>query len=52
VPAIGYDAAAGIAHDAYESGQTVREIARQKTSLSEAELDKLLNPFTMTNYSE
>lgn len=48
VSAIGYDAAAGIAHDAYTSGKTVREIAREKTNLSESELDKLLDPYSMT----
>lgn len=48
VPAVGYDIAAQISHDAYESGKTVREIAREKTKLTEAELDKLLDPFKMT----
>jgi len=49
VPAIGYDAAASIAHDAYETGKTVREIARQQTNLTEAQLDKLLDPSSMTD---
>jgi len=49
VPAVGYDASAAIAHDAYESGKTVREIAREKTNLSEAELDKLLDPSSMVD---
>ncbi len=44
VPAIGYDAAAAIAHEAFETGATVREVARQRTALSEDELTRLLDP--------
>ncbi len=44
VPSIGYDAAAAIAHEAFETGRTVREVARQRTALSEGEIDHLLNP--------
>ena len=43
-PVIGYDKAAAIAKAAAKSGQTVREVAREQTSLSEAELNELLNP--------
>ena len=50
-PSIGYDAAAGIAKKAAETGQTIREIARAETSLSEAELDDLLDPEEMTKPS-
>ena len=50
-PSIGYDAAAGIAKKAAETGMTIREIARSDTSLSEAELDALLNPEEMTKPS-
>ena len=50
-PSIGYDAAAGIAKKAAETGQTIREIARTDTALSEAELDALLNPEEMTKPS-
>jgi len=50
-PSIGYDAAAGIAKKAADTGQTIREIARVETSLSEAELDELLNPEEMTKPS-
>jgi fumarate hydratase, class II len=49
VPAVGYDLAAGIAHDAYLSGKTVRQIAREKTNLSEAELTRLLDPASMVD---
>jgi len=48
VPAIGYDLSAQISHDAHKSGATVRETARKKTKLSEEELNKLLDPFEMT----
>jgi len=47
-PVIGYDAAAGIAKEAARSGRTVREVAREKTSLSEQELDRILDPAKMT----
>ena len=44
VPAIGYDAAAAIAHAAHRSGRTVREVAREQTRLDDAALDRLLDP--------
>jgi fumarate hydratase class II len=47
-PAVGYDAAAQIAKEAAQSGRTIREVAREKTSLSEAEMDRLLEPAAMT----
>ncbi len=47
-PRIGYDAAAAIAKEAFASGRTVREVAREKTDLSEAELAELLDPAKMT----
>jgi len=47
-PAIGYDAAAAIAKEAAATGSTIRETAKLKTSLSDAELDKLLDPEAMT----
>lgn len=48
-PAIGYDRAAQIAKKAYETGKTVREVAREEKVLPEAELDHLLDPRPMTN---
>ncbi len=47
-PIIGYDAAADISKQAYKTGKTVREVAREKTSLSEEDLDRILNPENMT----
>jgi fumarate hydratase class II len=48
VPAIGYDLSAQISHDAFLNGTTVREEARKKTSLTEEQLNELLDPFKMT----
>ena len=50
-PAIGYDAAAEIAKEAVKTGKTVREVARQRTKLSEADLDRLLDPVKMVEPS-
>ncbi len=47
-PIIGYDNAAAIAKEAYASGSTVREIAREKGVLSDEELDRILDPLSMT----
>ena len=47
-PLIGYDAAAAIAKEAYQSGRTVREVARERTKLTEAELQAALDPEAMT----
>lgn len=47
-PVIGYDAAAAISKEAHKTGKTIREIAREKTSLSEEELDRILDPASMT----
>jgi fumarate hydratase class II len=44
VPEIGYEKAAAIAKEAYASGRTVREIAREKTGLTEEQLRELLDP--------
>jgi fumarate hydratase class II len=48
VPAVGYDAAAEIAKTAAKTGRTIREVAQEKTKLTEEELDDLLNPVRMT----
>jgi fumarate hydratase class II len=47
-PHIGYDAAARIAREAYESGKTVREVALEKQVLPEEKLEKILDPWRMT----
>jgi fumarate hydratase class II len=43
-PELGYDAAAEIAKEAAKTGKTVREVARERTSLTEADLDRILDP--------
>jgi fumarate hydratase class II len=42
-PEIGYDKAAALAKEAYESGRTIREIAREKSGIPEARLNQLLD---------
>jgi fumarate hydratase class II len=44
VPEIGYEKAAAIAKEAHASGRTVREIAREKSGLTEERLLELLDP--------
>jgi fumarate hydratase class II len=43
-PRIGYDAAAALAKEAHESGRSLREVARERAVLPEAELEALLDP--------
>jgi fumarate hydratase class II len=45
---IGYDKAAALAKDAYASGRTVREVAREKSGIGEARLNELLDPRSQT----
>jgi fumarate hydratase, class II len=47
-PEIGYDRAAEISKEAYKTGKTIREVSREKTDLSEEELDRLLDARKMT----
>lgn len=47
-PEIGYDKAAKIAKEAYESGRTVREVALEMSGLEKKKLDELLNPKSQT----
>ncbi len=47
-PIIGYDAAAAIAKSAAKSGRTIRQEAREMTSLTDSELDDILDPGKMT----
>jgi fumarate hydratase class II len=47
-PLIGYDKAAAIAKEAYATGMTVRQVAREHQVLSDAELDQALDPMSMT----
>jgi fumarate hydratase class II len=45
---IGYDKGAEIAKKAYAEGRPVREVAAELTDLTEAELDRLLDPAELT----
>jgi fumarate hydratase, class II len=47
-PVIGYDAAANLSKEAYKTGKTIREVARERTGLSEEQLDRILDPASMT----
>ena len=47
-PKIGYDKAAAIAKEAYKSGKTVREVARQTSGLNEKQLDEIFNLRALT----
>ncbi len=47
-PEIGYEAAAKLAKDAYRSGKTVRQVAKEQNVLPEARLAALLDPWRMT----
>ena len=44
VPLIGYDRAADLAKQAYESGKTIRQTALEAEIATEQELDQLLKP--------
>ncbi|HEY3118712.1 MAG TPA: class II fumarate hydratase [Chloroflexota bacterium] len=47
-PVIGYDAAAKIAKNAFNTGRTIRQVALDETNLSAEELDKILDAEAMT----
>ncbi|RMH35279.1 MAG: class II fumarate hydratase [Nitrospirae bacterium] len=47
-PVIGYEAAAEIAKESYRTGKTVREVARARHILPDAQLNQLLDPWRMT----
>jgi fumarate hydratase class II len=46
-PEIGYDRAAALAKEAYSSGKTIREVAREHSGIPEARLAELLDPWNM-----
>ena len=46
-PEIGYAAAAALAKEAYATGRTIRDLARERTTLSESDLDRILDPAAM-----
>ncbi len=47
-PVIGYEKAAAIAKEAYKTGRTVREVAREQSGIPEDKLNALLDPRSQT----
>ena len=47
-PEIGYEAAAKLAKEAYKSGKTVRQVAKEQNVLPDRRLAELLDPWRMT----
>ncbi len=47
-PYIGYEKAAAIAKEAFKTGKTIRELCREQNVLPEADLNKALDPMSMT----
>ncbi len=45
---IGYDKAAGLAHEAFHTGKTIRELLEGEGILPADEIDRILDPRTMT----
>jgi len=51
-PYIGYEKAAALAKEAFKTGRTIRELCREQKILSDEELDKALDPWSMTEPHE
>jgi len=51
-PLIGYEQAAKLAKEAFASGQTIRELCREKGILPEDTLSEALDPWKMTEPQE
>jgi fumarate hydratase class II len=47
-PIVGYDKAAAIAKEAYATGKTVRQVAKEQKVMSEKDLSHALDPMSMT----
>jgi fumarate hydratase class II len=47
-PVIGYEQGAAVAKKAYKEGRPVKDVAREMTDLTDEELDRLLDPATLT----
>lgn len=47
-PVVGYELGASMAKQAYKEGRPIKDVAREKTDLSDADLDRLLNPLELT----
>ncbi len=51
-PLIGYERAAALAKEAFKSGKTIRQLCQEQKILPEAELNKALDPMSMTEPRE
>lgn len=51
-PHIGYEKAAALAKEAFKTGKTIRELCQEQNILPEAELNKALDPWSMTEPHE
>lgn len=47
-PHVGYDAAAEIAKEAFKTGKTLRQVILEKNILPPNEIDKILDPYSLT----
>jgi fumarate hydratase class II len=47
-PVIGYEQGASVAKKAYAEGRPVKDVAREQTDLTDEELERLLDPATLT----
>jgi fumarate hydratase class II len=47
-PVVGYEAAAAMAKQAYREGRPIADVARERSGLSDAELERLLDPVALT----
>ena len=47
-PIIGYEKGAAVAKKAYAEGRPIKDVAREMTDLSGEELDRLLDPISLT----
>jgi fumarate hydratase class II len=47
-PEIGYEKAAALVKEAWSSGRTVRDVARERSGIPEEKLDRLLDPASQT----
>ncbi len=47
-PVVGYELGASMAKQAYKEGRPIKDVARERTDLSDADLDRLLNPLELT----
>jgi fumarate hydratase class II len=50
-PVIGYDKAAAVAKQALKEGKTIRELVLEEKLVAPKELDRLLDPISMTRPS-